>query len=57
MNKSFLIIVDAYSKWAEVIEMSQTTTIEAGVFYTRYPKTDRIGQRTTIYFIPFRRVH
>ena len=26
MNKSFLIIVDAYSKWAEVIEMSQTTT-------------------------------
>ena len=25
MNKSFLIVVDAYSKWAEVIEMSQTT--------------------------------
>ena len=24
MNKSFLIIVDAYSKWAEVIEMPQT---------------------------------
>ena len=25
LNKSFLIIVDAYSKWADVIEMSQTT--------------------------------
>ena len=25
MNKSFLIVVDTYSKWAEVIEMSQTT--------------------------------
>ena len=26
MNKSFLIVVDAYSKWAEVIEMKQTIT-------------------------------
>ena len=25
MNKSFLIVVDAYSKWADVIEMPQTT--------------------------------
>ena len=25
MNKSFFIVVDAYLKWAEVIEMSQTT--------------------------------
>ena len=25
MNKSFLIVVDAYSKWAKVIEKSQTT--------------------------------
>ena len=26
LDKSFLIIVDAHSKWAEVVEMSQTTT-------------------------------
>ena len=35
MDKSFLIVIDAYSKWAEVIVMPQTTTvrtIEANVF-------------------------
>ena len=26
LDKSFLIVIDAYSKWAEVIAMSQTTT-------------------------------
>ena len=26
MNKSFLVVVDAHSKWAEVVEMHQTTT-------------------------------
>ena len=26
LDKSFLIVVDAHSKWAEVVEMSQTTT-------------------------------
>ncbi len=26
MDKSFLIVVDAHSKWAEVVEMSTTTT-------------------------------
>ena len=28
MNRSFLIVVNAYSKWAEVIEMSQTTAAQ-----------------------------
>ena len=26
MNKNFLIVVDAHSKWAEVVELSYTTT-------------------------------
>ncbi len=26
LNKSFLIVIDAHSKWAEVVEMTQTTT-------------------------------
>ena len=29
MGKSFLIVVDAHSKWAEVVEMTQTTTAQA----------------------------